>query len=161
MGLLTALALILSYVETLLSFNPGIPGIKIGLANLAVLLCLYLFGPKEAIFLTLTKAVASGFLFGSLFTLGYSLAGASVSVVTMILLRKTNLFHIPVVSAAGGVMHNMGQLLVAVFVVETYSVFYYMPILMISGLVTGIVIGIAAILVLPYIKKIIGKGGTL
>lgn len=157
-GLLMAIALILSYVENLISFQPGIPGIKMGLANLAVLICLYLFGWKDAVFLTLTKAVVSGFLFGSLFTVVYSLAGAAVSVLFMGLLKKSNLFHLPVVSAVGGVMHNMGQLLVAVFVVENYSVFYYMPALILAGLLTGIVIGAVATLILPYIKKIVMKG---
>lgn len=157
-GLLMAIALILSYVENLISFQPGIPGMKMGLANLAVLICLYLFEWKDAVFLTLAKAVVSGFLFGSLFTVVYSLAGAAVSMLAMGLLKKSNLFHMPVVSAVGGVMHNMGQLLVAVFVVENYSVFYYMPALILAGLLTGIVIGAVAALVLPYIKKIVMKG---
>lgn len=158
MGLLTAMALILSYVETLISFQPGIPGVKIGLANLAVLICLYLFGWREAMILTIVKAVVSGFLFGNLFMIIYSLAGAVVSALTMILLKKVDWFHIPVVSAAGGVMHNMGQLLVALFVVETYSVIYYVPVLILAGLFTGIVIGMAASLVLPYIRNILKKG---
>ncbi|MBD5471647.1 MAG: Gx transporter family protein [Lachnospiraceae bacterium] len=158
MGLLTALALILSYVENLISFQPGIPGIKIGLANLAVLICLYLFSWREAMVLTIVKAVVSGLLFGNLFMIAYSLAGALVSALTMIFLKKSGLFHVPVVSAAGGVMHNMGQLLVALFVVETYSVVYYMPVLILSGLAAGIVIGMAAALVLPYIQNILKKG---
>lgn len=158
MGLLTAMALILSYVEMLISFQPGIPGVKIGLANLAVLICLYLFGWKEAMLLTIVKAVFGGFLFGNLFMIAYSLAGAVVSAFTMIFLKKVGWFHIPVVSAAGGVMHNMGQLLVAFFVVETYSVVYYIPVLILSGLITGIVIGIAASLTLPYIQNISRKG---
>lgn len=158
MGLLTALALILSYVENLISFQPGIPGVKIGLANLAVLICLYLFDWKEAMTLTVVKAVVSGLLFGNLFMISYSLAGALVSVLTMIFLKKSGLFHVPAVSAAGGVMHNMGQLLVAWFVVETYSIVYYMPVLIFSGLSTGIVIGMAASLALPYIKNILKKG---
>lgn len=158
MGLLTALALILSYVENLISFQPGIPGIKIGLANLAVLICLYLFSWREAMILTIVKAVVSGLLFGNLFMIAYSLAGALVSALTMIFLKKSGLFHVPVVSAAGGVMHNMGQLLVALFVVETYSVVYYMPVLILSGLAAGIVIGMAAALVLPYIQNILKKG---
>lgn len=158
MGLLAALALILSYVENLISFQPGIPGVKIGLANLAVLICLYLFSWKEAMILTVVKAVVSGFLFGNLFMISYSLSGALISALTMILLKKSGLFHVPAVSAAGGVMHNMGQLLVALFVVETYSVVYYMPVLIFSGLLTGIVIGMAASLVLPYIKNIVKKG---
>lgn len=158
MGLLTALALILSYVENLISFQPGIPGVKIGLANLAVLICLYLFGWREAVILTIVKALVSGLLFGNLFMITYSLSGALFSALTMILLKKSGLFHVPVVSAAGGVMHNMGQLLVALFIVETYSVVYYIPVLILSGLITGIVIGMAASLVLPYIQNILKKG---
>ncbi|MCM1125136.1 MAG: Gx transporter family protein [Lachnospiraceae bacterium] len=158
MGLLTAMALILSYVENLISFQPGIPGVKIGLANLAVLICLYLFDWKEALLLTSVKALLSGLLFGNLFMIAYSLAGALISALTMILLKKSHLFHVPAVSAAGGVMHNMGQLLVAFWVVETYSVVYYMPALIFSGLLTGIVIGMAASLVLPYLQNILKKG---
>lgn len=158
MGLLLAFALILSYVETLIPFRSGIPGIKLGLANLAVLLCLYLFEWKEALLLTTVKALLSGLLFGNLFMIIYSLAGAWLSAAVMIFLKKSRWFHVPVVSAAGGVAHNLGQLLVAAFAVETYGVLYYMPMLMIAGLITGIVIGIAAALVLPYIQNIAAKG---
>ena len=117
MGLLLALALILSYVEVLIPFQPGIPGIKLGLANLAVVLCLYLLGWKDALLLTIVKALLSGLLFGNLFMILYSLTGAIISAFAMILLQKNGGFHLPAVSAAGGVAHNMGQLLVAFFVV--------------------------------------------
>ena len=158
MGLLLAFALILSYIETLIPFQTGIPGVKLGLANLAVVLSLYLFTWKEAILLTTLKAVLSGLMFGNLFMIIYSLAGALISCMIMILLKKTGGFHVPIVSVAGGVMHNMGQLLVAVFVVETYSIFYYIPVLMIAGLITGLVIGSVAALGLPYIQNIVSKG---
>lgn len=158
MGLLLAFALILSYIETLIPFQTGIPGVKLGLANLAVVLSLYLFTWKEAILLTTLKAVLSGLMFGNLFMIIYSLAGALISGMIMILLKKTGGFHVPIVSVAGGVMHNMGQLLVAVFVVETYSIFYYIPVLMIAGLITGLVIGSVSALVLPYIQNIVSKG---
>lgn len=158
MGLLLAFALILSYVETLISFNPGIPGIKLGLANLAVILCLYLFDWKEALLLTTLKAVISGLLFGNLFMIIYSLAGAWLSCLTMIVMKKSKYFHLPVVSAMGGVMHNVGQLLVAVFVVKTYGIFYYVPVLVTAGLAVGFIIGSAAALVLPYIQRITQKG---
>ena len=158
MGLLLAFALILSYVELLVSFQTGMPGVKLGLANLAVVLCLYLFGWQRALFLTVAKAILSGLLFGNLFMILYSLAGAVFSALVMILLKKSNWFHVPAVSAAGGIAHNMGQLLVAMRVVETYSVLYYMPVLIAAGLVTGLVIGIAAALVLPYLQNILAKG---
>lgn len=160
MGLLLAFALILSYIETLIPLNIGIPGIKLGLANLAVLLCLYLFDWKEALLLTTIKALLSGLLFGNLFMIIYSLAGAWLSCLTMIAMKKSQWFHVPVVSAAGGVMHNAGQLLVAAFVVKTYGIFYYIPILIIAGLVLGLIIGSVASLVLPYIKNILEKGVT-
>lgn len=158
LGLLTAFALILSYVETLLPFPMGVPGMKLGLANLAVVLCLYLFDAKGAVLLTIVKAVVSALLFGNLFMLAYSLAGALLSVFVMILLKKGELVHLPIVSAAGGVAHNLGQLLVAMLVVESYSVLSYMPVLLITGLITGSVIGLAASVLLPYLKELIRKG---
>lgn len=157
MGLLLAFALILSYLEVLIPFQPGIPGIKLGLANLAVVLCLYLLGWREALLLTIVKAILGGFLFGSLFMILYSLAGALISALVMILLERAGGFHLPVVSAAGGVAHNMGQLLVALFAVETYGVLYYVPILLLAGMGTGILIGITASLVLPYVRRIYQK----
>ena len=161
LGLLTAFSLILSYIETLIPFQIGIPGIKIGLANFAVVLCLYLFGYKEAVLLTCVKALVSGFLFGNLSVIIYSLVGALLSVFIMILMKRSGGFHIPVVSAGGGIMHNMGQLLVAAFTVKTYSVLYYAPVLIIAGLITGLLIGMATSLVPPYVKKVILKGVPL
>ena len=157
MGLLLAFTLILSYIETLLPFQIGIPGIKLGLANLAVLLCLYLFGWKEALLLTTVKALLCGFLFGNLFMILYSLAGAWLSCLVMILMKKSKWFHVPVVSALGGVMHNVGQLLVAAFVIKTYGVLYYAPFLIMAGLAVGFVIGSIAYLVLPYIQNILER----
>lgn len=158
LGLLLAFALILSYIETLIPFQTGIPGIKLGLANIAVVLCLYLFGWREAMFLSVVKALLSGFMFGSLSMIIYSAAGAFLSALVMIGLKRTGWFHVPVVSGAGGVFHNLGQLFVAGLVIETYGVVYYMPILMVAGLGTGIVIGMVSSLVLPYLQTIISKG---
>lgn len=156
MGLMLALALILSYVETLIPFQVGIPGIKLGLANLAVVLCLYLFDWKEALILTIIKAVVAGFLFGSLFTILYSLAGALMSFAVMALLHKWGGIRMLVLSGAGGVAHNIGQLLVAYFAVEAYSLIYYVPVLILAGLTTGLIIGIIGTLVLPAVQAAIG-----
>lgn len=160
-GLLLAFALILSYIEALIPFSFGIPGVKLGLTNLAVVLALYLVGYKEAFGLTVIRALLCGFLFGSMSMILYSLAGAACSFLIMAAMRRADCFHLPVVSAAGGVMHNMGQLLVAYFVIKTYGVFYYVPVLILSGLLTGIFIGIAASLVRPYIERIMKRGGGL
>lgn len=161
MGLLLAFALILSYIETLLPIQFGIPGIKLGLANLSVVLTLYLLGYREALLLTIVKALLSGFLFGNLTMIIYSLSGAVLSYLFMALMKKSGRFHLPVVSILGGVMHNMGQLITAYFVVTTYGIFYYIPALILSGAVTGFLIGITASVVMPYVKKVIEKGHNL
>ncbi|MGN1180816.1 MAG: Gx transporter family protein, partial [Suilimivivens sp.] len=144
LGLLLAFALILSYIEVLIPFSFGIPGIKLGLANFAVILALYLIGYREAFVLTIAKALLCSLLFGNMSMMLYSLFGAVFSIIIMILMVKSNRFHVPVVSAAGGVMHNIGQLVVAYFVVKTYGIFYYVPVLILAGLITGILIGITA-----------------
>lgn len=153
MGLLLALALILSYVESLIPLPVGIPGIKIGLANLAIVLAMYLVGERNALLLTISKAVLSGLLFGNLTVILYNLSGALISFFTMALMKKSERFHLLVISAVGGVMHNVGQLLIACMIVSTYSVIYYVPFLMIAGLATGMVIGSVAVLVLPAARK--------
>lgn len=161
MGLLLAFALILSYIETLIPFQFGIPGIKLGLANLAVILTLYLIGYKEAFLLTVVKAVLCGFLFGNLTMIIYSLAGALASFFSMALMAWSGRFHLPVVSAVGGVMHNMGQIAVACVIVSTYGILYYVPALIPAGLLTGILIGVTASLVMPYIRRIMERGNRL
>lgn len=158
LGVLLAFALILSYIESLIPFQFGIPGIKLGLTNLAVILCIYLIGYREALLLTLSKAVICGFLFGNLTMILYSLSGAFFSCIIMMVMVKSDKFHLPSVSAAGGVMHNMGQVAVAYVTVKTYGILYYIPMLILSGLITGILIGIAASLVMPYIKRAIVRG---
>lgn len=161
MGLLLAFALILSYIETLIPFQFGIPGMKLGLANLAVILTLYLIGHKEAFLLTVVKAVLCGFLFGNMTMIIYSLAGALASFFSMALMVRSGRFHLPVVSATGGVMHNMGQIAVACVIVSAYGILYYVPVLILAGLLTGILIGVTASLVMPYIKRIIERGNRL
>ena len=157
LGLLLAFALILSYIEVLLPLQTGIPGVKLGLANLAVLLCLYLFTVKEAMLLSLVKAVLSGLLFGNLYMIIYSLAGAVLSCLVMAVMIRLGKWHVPVVSAMGGVMHNVGQLIIAYLTIQTYGILYYVPILLIAGLITGLLIGMIVSLTLPYIKKVIER----
>ena len=144
LGVLTAAALLLSYVESLFVLAPGIPGIKLGLANLAVVLCLYRYGWKEAAFLNLVRILLASLLFGSFFTMIYSLVGAVLSFVMMLAGKKLGIFSIVGVSVLGGVFHNMGQLLVAVALLGTAWAGWYVPWLLISGCVTGIFIGVCA-----------------
>ena len=153
-GVFTALALILSYIETLIPVNFGIPGVKLGLANLIIVIVLYRMGWREALLLSVVRIVLSGFIFGNLFAILYSLAGGVLSLAVMALLKKSGAFSVAGVSIAGGVCHNMGQLFVAMLVVETYQVGYYFPALLIMGVATGLVIGIASGEVLKRIRNI-------
>ena len=144
LGLLTALALIAGYIELLIPMPVGIPGVKPGLANLVVVWALYALGPYEALAVNGMRILLSGFLFGNLSMILYSLAGAAMSFVCMYLAKKSGAFTILGVSIVGGVTHNVGQLLVAIAVLETKSLIYYGPVLLAAGLVTGAVIGILA-----------------
>ncbi|MGO5052254.1 Gx transporter family protein [Lachnospiraceae bacterium LCP25S3_G4] len=143
-GVFVSLALILSYVETLIPIQFAIPGVKLGLANLIVVIALYKMGTKEAFILSVVRVVLAGFLFGNLFSIIYSLAGCALSLFIMVILKRKNGFSILGISIAGGVFHNVGQLLVAMFVVESFSISYYFPVLLVAGTITGLVIGILA-----------------
>ena len=143
-GVFTALALIFSYVESLIPFHIGIPGVKLGLANLIVVVALYKMGTEEAYALSVARIVLSGFLFANLFSIIYSLAGGMLSLTVMVFLKKKGWFSVYGVSLAGGVTHNVGQLLTAMLIVETFSVSYYLPVLLVAGAITGLVIGILA-----------------
>lgn len=153
-GVFIALALIFSYVETLIPIYFGIPGIKLGLANLLVVIILYKRNAKEALLLSIVRIVLAGFMFTNLFSIVYSLAGGILSLAVMKFLKERGIFSVMGVCIAGGVMHNMGQLLVAMLVVETYRVGYYFPVLLIAGMLTGLLIGVAANEVLKRLKNI-------
>lgn len=139
-----ALALIFSYVETLIPIQFGIPGVKLGLANLIIVIALYRMKLSEAYLLSIVRVLLAGFIFGNYFSIIYSLAGGILSLTVMALLRKKGGFSVIGISIAGGVFHNIGQLIVASVIVETFSVMYYVPVLLIAGLVTGLLIGIAS-----------------
>ena len=143
-GVFTALALIFSYVESLIPINLGIPGVKLGFANLIIVIALYKMSIKGAYILSVVRIVLAGFMFGNLFAILYSLSGGILSLTIMSILKKTNKFSVYGVSMAGGVFHNIGQLLTAAIVLESVSIGYYFPVLLISGLVTGFVIGVIA-----------------
>ena len=143
-GVFTALALIFSYVETLIPIQFGIPGVKLGLANLIIVIALYRMKLSEVYLLSIVRVLLAGFIFGNYFSIIYSLAGGILSLTVMALLRKKGGFSVIGVSIAGGVFPNIGQLIVASVIVETFGVMYYVPVLLIAGLVTGLLIGIAS-----------------
>ena len=152
-GIFTSLALIFSYVESLIPISFGIPGVKLGLANLITILVLYKMSVKEAYLVSVVRVVLSGFMFGNLFAILYSLAGGLLSLAMTNLFRRTDRFSIYGVSMAGGVFHNVGQFIMAMLVVESVSIAGYLPVLLVAGLATGLVIGIVSNEMLKRLKN--------
>lgn len=142
MGLLLALGMIFSYVEALFPVAPSMPGVKIGLANMLVVLLLYSYGFKYGTAYQLTRIFLTAALFGNLFSLIYSLGGAALSMAVMTGLKKADLLDMAGVSMAGGIAHNAGQLMIAYIMVQNTAVGWYLPVLLITGALSGYVIGI-------------------
>ena len=153
MGLMVALAFILSYIEALLPLNIGIPGAKVGLANLVVMVTMFTLGERDAVIISLVRVILVGLTFGNMSMMMYSLAGAALSITAMILVKKIGKFTASGISVIGGVFHNVGQIIVAVFVLDTSSLFYYLPFLVIIGCATGVIIGLLASLIIARIEK--------
>ena len=140
-GIFIALALIFSFVESLIPFNFGVPGIKLGLANIVIVTGLYYMKLTDVCLISLVRIVISSLLFGNLMALIYSLAGGVLSLAVMVLLKRTDKFSVTGVSMAGGVFHNVGQILAAMAVTGVPVIAYYLPVLMVTGLLTGAVMG--------------------
>lgn len=148
LALCVSVAMILSYVESQIPPLTIIPGIKMGLANIAVVFTLYKLGDKEAALISGVRVVLVGLLFGNGASILYSLAGAALSFLGMLGLKKTGIFSEVAVSVAGGVLHNAGQIAVACWLLGTNAIAYYLPFLILSGVISGVLIGlVAAILV--------------
>lgn len=141
-GVFIALGLVLSYIETFVPITAIAPGIKIGLANIVTVFALYKMKTRDAIFISLGRIILSAVLFGSFVTAIYSLAGAFFSMTVMLILKKMPFFSVLGVSIAAGVMHNVGQIMIAAFVLKNKSIIYYLGILIISGCIAGTVVGI-------------------
>lgn len=152
-GMMVALAFTFSYLESLIPFNFGIPGVKLGLANLVVVVALYIMKPAEAFAIALIRIFLAGLTFGNVYSIAYSLCGGVLSFVVMYLMKKTKLSVIGV-SMLGGVCHNIGQIIVAAIIMETVRIAYYLPVLLVAGLVTGFLMGIISKLVIDRFKKI-------
>lgn len=140
--------MIFSYIEMLLPIPVGIPGIKLGLANGCAIVILYVKGVKPAFFVNMSRICLTGILFGSFVSFLFSLAGGVFSMLIMIILMKSRKFSCIAVSIAGAVTHNIAQIITAVFVMENTSITYYLPVLMIAGIITGTLIGIIAKMVI-------------
>lgn len=152
-AMLAALALIFSYIEAILPLSSGIPGVKLGIANLVVIIALYTLGFRYAMAINLIRILVAGLLFNGAFGALYSLSGGILSLAVMYLLKKTGLFSTIGVSMAGGVAHNFGQLLVAALIVSTMKLFYYFPVLLFSGMISGILLGFVASITLKKLPE--------
>lgn len=155
LGLLCAAAMILGYVESLFPVFVGIPGMKLGLPNLAIVMILYLYSWKEALAVSVVRVLGIGFLFGNVFSILFSLAGCIFSLLCMEFSRRILKLSCTGVSMVGGVAHNAAQVVVAIFVVENVRVGYYFSVLAITGLITGILIGILSGEMIKRMKKIL------
>lgn len=140
-GILVALAFIASYIEVLIPFNFHVPGMKLGLANIVVLIALYTGGEKAGITVSIIRIILVGFTFGNPYSAIYGLSGGVLSLLVMILLRRTDFFGIIGVSMAGGVVHNLGQLVCAMVLLKLPAVSIYLSYLIFLGTITGGVIG--------------------
>ena len=155
LGFFLAVALILSYVESLIPITFGIPGIKLGLPNLIVVLLLFgqRYGAKEALLVNGMRIVLSGFMFSNLYAILYALAGAAFSFIAMLIGKRLRCFSVIGVSVLGGVFHNIGQAVVAMIVVETFAVSYYIPFLIVAGMITGPFLGLIVMEIIPYLDR--------
>lgn len=154
-GLMTALALVFSYLESFIPINVliPIPGVKLGFANIVVVFTLYLMKPLDALVIGVLRVLLSGLLFGNPMTIAYSLVGCFLSWLVMTLTKNTKLSMVGV-SMLGGIMHNIGQLIVAVALTSTVRIAYYLPVLLVAGTVTGFIMGYASKLVVDRVSKI-------
>ena len=154
LGLAIALAMVLSFVESQIPALVAIPGIKVGLPNLVMVFLLYKVGPKETVIVSIIRILLVSLLFGNVQTMTFSIAGAVLSLISMIVLKKTNWFSCITVSIVGGVFHNVGQIIAACLWTETAEVAFYLPVLLISGTIAGAVIGLIAGMLVKRLEKI-------
>ena len=154
LGLCTALAMILAYVEILIQpLFPSLPGIKMGLPNIVIVFLLYRRGPLYAAGVSLLRILLVSMLFGNVMALLYSLAGGILSLLVMALLRRFRILSPVGVSVAGGVTHNIGQILTAMLLLETAELGYYLVVLTVTGTVAGILVGLCGAVLIEKLPK--------
>lgn len=153
-GMMVAVAFVLSYIESMLPLNFGVPGIKAGFSNIVVIFSLFSFSPLTTFGIAIVRIILCGLTFSSLSGMLYSLAGGILSFLVMLLLKKTQKFSIYGISVAGGVSHNIGQIFVAMAVLQNKMVLYYLPFLLIAGVVAGMIVGIIGAILVKRLKYI-------
>ena len=152
LALTVSFALILSFVESRIPAFVAIPGVKVGLANIAVIFVLYKMGPKEAAIVSGLRILLISILFGNVESLFFSLMGAAFSFAVMLLLKYLTPLSEVVVSVSGGVMHNVGQIIAAMMLLQTDAVMYYLPFLILSGTIAGVVVGVVSALLIKRVR---------
>lgn len=151
-GLLIALAMVLSFVETLIPIPILVPGVKLGLANLVTVVGLYLIGIPGTIAVTLIRIVLVGLSFGNPYSMIYGLSGSFLSLFVMAMLKKTGKLSLVSISVLGGIAHNIGQITFAAVIVQTPGVFYYLPFLLAAGCIAGALIGIVGGIIMERLQ---------
>lgn len=151
-SMFTLVALGLSYLESLIPPLTAVPGIKIGLANIAVIFTLYKFNFKSASTVSLMRVFISFLLFGSVLSLAYSFAGALVSIIVMAIMKRSEKFSAVGVSVAGAISHNAAQIITAAVILGTSEIIFYLPVLVISAVISGIFIGIAGAVLVKRVE---------
>ncbi len=154
LGITITIAIIMSYIESLFPLSFSVPGIKMGLANIVIIFVLYKMSTADAIIVSSIRIIIVSLLFGNVMALAYSIAGTLCSLSLMLVLKKSEKFSMIGVSVAGAVMHNIGQILMAVIILGTREIIYYLPVLAISGIIAGVVIGIVSAIITERIKNI-------
>ena len=153
-ALLIALAMVLSWLESLVPISAAVPGMKLGLTNLVVIFALYRMRSVDAAIISFVRVLLVSFTFGNAYAFAYSIAGAVLSLLIMLALKKSGRFSTVGVSIAGGVGHNLGQIIVAALVLETEKIFFYLPVLMVSGMAAGVCIGLLGGIITERLKRI-------
>jgi len=153
LGMLLALALVFSYFESLIPVFVAVPGVKIGLANIVTILLLYRTNWKNVMMFMTVRVLLAGFLFSGVSGIIYSFAGGFCCIIIMSILKHFPHFSLVGVSITGAICHNLGQIIVAVFVMENVHILYYLLVLCISGAISGLLVGYLAFLLLKRFKK--------
>ena len=154
LGLCIALSMVLSFIEHQIPPLVAVPGVKVGLPNLVMVFMLYKIGWKETAIVSIVRVVLVSMIFGSVVSMAYGLVGATLSLIGMILLKRTKLFSTIAVSVVGGVLHNIGQIAVACVIMGTGLIVSYLPVLLISGTIAGVLIGFVAGLLVKKLEKV-------
>ena len=152
-GMFTAVAIVMGYIESFIVIPGLLPGMKLGLANCVILFVLMGYGMVSAALVSLVRIIVVNSLFGNMTAAVFSLVGAALSIIVMSLLKKSGRFSTVGMSLAGGVAHNLGQVLVAMVIFENVGMFYYFPALIVTGIAAGVFVGILAGLVYAKVQK--------